>query len=168
MDKRTKKNLSDEALMLRMRKYCALRERSYKEIHKKLSELGILDDKAPIIIKKLEQEGFLNEKRYAEAYARGKFRNKKWGKRKIETELKKQGIGEELLQKGLQEINQADYIQVLDNLLAKKWKQIQAKPIGETYISDDLFSPAVQKLLTYAIQKGFEYEVVMQRIKEML
>jgi|SRR6185312_3838543 len=168
MDKRTKKNLSDGAILLRIRKYCALRERSSKEVRKKLTEIGILEDKILIVIQKMQDEGFLNEQRYVLAYARGKFRNKKWGKRKIEMELKKQGIGEEMLEKGLHEIENEDYLQVLDKLLLRKWKQIQAKPIGDTYITDDIFSPAVQKLLNYAIQKGFEYEVVMERIKKML
>ena len=168
MDKRTKKNLSDEAIMLRIRKYCALRERSIKEVRKKLAEIDMLEDKIPMVIQKLQNEGFLNEQRYVSAYARGKFRNKKWGKRKIEMELKKQGIGEDMLEKGLSEIENEDYLQALDKLLLKKWKQIQAKPIGDTYITDDIFSPAVQKLLNYAIQKGFEYEVVMDRIKKML
>src|SRR5580693_6124237 len=98
MDKRTKKTLSDEALMLRVRKYCALRERSTREVKKKLYELDVLEDKAELIIEKLKQEGFLNEKRYVSAFARGKFRNKKWGKKKIEMELKKQGITKELLE----------------------------------------------------------------------
>ena len=168
MDKRTKKNLSDEAILLRVRKYCALRERSIKEVRKKLTEMGVLEDKIPLVIQKMQNEGFLNENRYAAAYARGKFRNKKWGKRKIEMELKKQGMGEEMVERGLHEIEDADYLKVLDNLLAKKWKQIQAKPIGDTYITDDIFSPAVQKLLNYAIQKGFEYEVVMNRVKKII
>ena len=100
MDKRTKKTLSDEALLLRIRKYCALRERSIKEVSKKLFELGVLEDKALLIIEKLKEEGFLNENRYVSAFARGKFRNKKWGRKKIEMELKKQGIAKELLAKG--------------------------------------------------------------------
>ncbi len=79
MDKRTKKTLSEVAIMLRVRKYCALRERSVKEVNKKLFELDVMEDKVPLIVEKLKEEGFLNENRYASAYARGKFRNKKWG-----------------------------------------------------------------------------------------
>ena len=168
MDKRTKKTLSDEALLLRMRKYCALRERSIKEVSKKLFELDVLEDKALLIIEKLKQEGFLNEDRYVSAYARGKFRNKKWGKKKIEMELKKQGIAKELLQKGLSEIESADYLQVLDTLLIKKWKLIKAKTGNSDYSDNDLFTPAMQKLLNYAMQKGFEYDLVIDRVKKIL
>lgn len=168
MDKRTKKTLSDEALLLRVRKYCALRERSIKEVGKKLFELGVLEDKVLLIIEKLKQEGFLNENRYVSAYARGKFRNKKWGRNKIEMELKKQGISKELLKKGLNEIENTDYVQVLDTLLQKKWKLIKAKPGNNTFSEDDLFSPAMQKLLNYAMQKGFEYDLIVERVRKIL
>jgi regulatory protein len=168
MDKRTKKTLSDVALMLRVRKYCALRERSVKEVAKKLFELDVLEDKAALIIEKLKEEGFLNEKRYVSAFARGKFRNKKWGKKKIEMELKKQGVSKELLRKGLSEIENTDYLQVLDTLLIKKWKQIKAKPGNADYSDSDLFTPAMQKLINYAMQKGFEYDLIVERVKKIL
>jgi regulatory protein len=168
MDKITKKTLSDEALLLRVRKYCALRERSTKEVNKKLFELGVLEDKALLVIEKLQQEGFLNEKRYVSAYARGKFRNKKWGRKKIEIELKKQGITKELLEKGLNEIESKDYLEVLDSLLLKKWKLIKAKAGNTDYSEHDLFTPAMQKLLNYAMQKGFEYDIIVDRVKKIL
>ena len=168
MDKRTKKTLSDTALLLRVRKYCALRERSVKEVSKKLYDLEVLEDKAQLIIEKLKEEGFLNEKRYVSAFARGKFRNKKWGKKKIEMELKKQGITKDLLDKGLKEIENTDYLLALDTLLQKKWKQIKAKNADEIYSDNDLFTPAMQKLINYAMQKGFEYDVIVDRVKKAL
>jgi len=168
MDKITKKTLSDTALLLRVRKYCALRERSIKEVKKKLFDLGVFEDKALLIIDKLKEEGFLNEKRYVTAFARGKFRNKKWGKKKIEMELKKQGITGELLQKGLNELEKEDYLQVLDNLLIKKWKQLKAKPANTGFSDDNLFTAAMQKLLNYATQKGFEYDLIIERAKKIL
>jgi regulatory protein len=168
MDKITQKTLSDEALLLRIRKYCALRERSIKEVSKKLYELGTLEDKAQLIIEKLKQEGFLNENRYVSAYTRGKFRNKKWGKKKIEIELKKQGINKELLEKGLSEIENADYLNTLDTLLIKKWKVIKAKSGNSDYSDSDLFTPDMQKLINYAMQKGFEYDIIVDRVKKIL
>lgn len=169
MDKRTKKILSDEALLLRVRKYCALRERSTKEVSKKLFELGALEDKALLIIQKMQQEGFLDEKRYVSAYTRGKFRNKKWGKKKIEMELKKQGVTKDLLEKGLKEIENVEYLDVLDKLLLKKWKVIKAKAGNNDESSNsDLFTPTMQKLINYAMQKGFEYDVIVGRVKKIL
>jgi regulatory protein len=168
VDKRTKKTLSEGALMLRVRKYCALQERSIKEVEKKLFELDVLEDKALLIIEKLKEEGFLNEKRYVSAYARGKFRNKKWGKKRIEMGLKKQGISKELLEKGLNEIENADYLQVLDTLLIKKWKQLKVKSPDKNYSDNDLFTPEMQKLLNYAMQKGFEYDLIIDRVKKIL
>ena len=168
MDKRTKKTLSEVAIMLRVRKYCALRERSIREVEKKLSDLDVLEDRAQLIIEKLKAEGFLNEKRYVSAYTRGKFRNKKWGKKRIEMELKRQGIGKDLLENGLKEIENTEYLEALDKLLIKKWKQVQAKAGKSDYSEKDLFTPEMQKLVNYAMQKGFEYDIVIDRVKKIL
>ncbi len=83
-------------------------------------------------------------------------------------ELKKQGISKDLLQKGLNEIENADYLKVLDTLLIKKWKQLKAKTSNSEYSDSDLFTPAKQKLINYAMQKGFEYDLVVERLKKIL
>ena len=43
---------------------------------------------------KLIEEGYLNEERFAVAFARGKFRMKSWGRNKIIQEMKRRGISE--------------------------------------------------------------------------
>jgi SOS response regulatory protein OraA/RecX len=83
-------------------------------------------------------------------------------------ELKKQGIPKELLQKGLNEIENTDYLQVLDKLLIKKWKTLKAKTGDDAYSDNDLFTPAMQKLVNYAMQKGFEYDIILNRVKKIL
>ena len=163
MSKRTKKSLSDSAILLRVRKYCALRERSLKEVKQKLIELEVNEEHISGIIKKLENEGFLNEKRYVLAFAGGKFRTKKWGKAKIEMELRKQNISGEMLTKGLEAITREEYVNTLNELLKRKMRNMK---IGN--IEMDLFSAEAQKLIRYAVQKGYEYELVVDRIKQLL
>jgi hypothetical protein len=57
---------------------------------------------------------------------------------------------------------------VLDTLLLRKWKQLKAKPANEAYSDNDLFTPAMQKLINYAMQKGFEYDLIVDRVKKVL
>jgi len=57
------------------------------------------------IISKLKEENFLNEERFARAYARVQFRLYKWVKRKIFFELKHKNIPDVIIQAGLDDID---------------------------------------------------------------
>src|ERR1700752_4094496 len=84
MNKRTKKNLSVEAASLRLQNYCAYTERTKQEVQKKMQGYGLSEGDAEIVMEKLIKAGFINETRFVKSFAGGKFRIKKWGKRKIE------------------------------------------------------------------------------------
>ena len=59
------------------------------EVSMKLKSWGLIQEAIDLLIIELIQFNFLNEKRYARSFARGKFRIKKWGKLKIRMALKK-------------------------------------------------------------------------------
>lgn len=160
MSKRTKKTLSLDAAVLRLGKYCAYTERTLEEVNKKLEALEVSEEDAKIVVERLTKQGFINEKRYAESFARGKFRIKKWGKRRIKMEMRKKGLSDELIEKGLKELPEEDYSTTLDELLQKKWKQIQRSSANDKEINYKR-----QKLIRYALQKGYEMDLVMERIK---
>lgn len=105
-----------------------------------------------LIIEYLEEENFLNEARFARAFAGGKFRVKRWGKHKIRNELRKRNIDKKLIERALiQEIPDDDYRHCLEYLIDKRvatpWKQI---PAGER-----------QKLFQFLQQKGYEWEIIL-------
>ena len=61
------------------RRYCARQERAHQEVRDKLYGWGLYRGRGggpghP------DRRGFLNEQRFAEAYALGKFRQKGWGR----------------------------------------------------------------------------------------
>jgi regulatory protein len=162
MDKRTKKTPTVDVALLKARKYCAFSERTKAEVEKKLKDLGVMGGDIPVIMEKLVKEGFLNENRFATAFASGKFRYKKWGRIKIVMEMKRKGLPEELIKKGVSELSEEDYKQTLDELLLKKWKQVERKVVPDDYESVYV---AKQKLIKFALQKGYEQDIVMQRMK---
>jgi regulatory protein len=164
MDKRTKKTPSIDVALLKARKYCSLYERSKSETEKKLKDYGVMEGDIPFIIEKLEKEGFLNENRFAVAFASGKFRYKKWGRNRIVMEMRRKGLSEELIDKGLSELPAEDYSKTLDSLLQKKWVQLERKIVPDDYESG---YAAKQKLIKYALQKGYEQDIVITRLKLM-
>lgn len=102
-----------EVVLEKLKYYCAYQERCQQEVKQKLAKLKFYGREADTIIVDLIAENFLNEERYAKAFAGGKFRIKGWGKQKIRIALKSKGISEKCIVLGLDEIQEEDYIKKL-------------------------------------------------------
>ena len=74
--------------LAKARAYCARQERCQQEVRDKLYAWELQGREVEGIISQLIGEGFLNEARFAEHFAVSKFRQKGWGRRKIEAALK--------------------------------------------------------------------------------
>ena len=138
------------------RKYCAYQERSQQEVRIKLRQWQIRNEDAEGIIAKLIEEKFLNEERFAIAFAGGKFRIKKWGRIKIEIELRKKGVSEYCINIALSQINEKDYLKTLKEIILKKENELKK----ENYLVKK------KKIIQFAISKGFESEIVFGIINE--
>src|SRR6187549_1757675 len=131
-------------------RYCAYQERCHSEVRNKLYEYGLFRADIDIVISGLITEGFLNEERFAKAFAGGKFRIKRWGKLKIVNELEARGLTKNCIRAGLKEIEEEDYHKTLVDLLTKKSEQLEEQ---NQFVRRD-------KLSKFVIQKGFEPELV--------
>ena len=78
----------EKDLFLKLCRYCAYRERCISELRDKMKTLELSDDIQGKLIELLKKENFVHEKRFAESYVRGKFRNNAWGMQKIKQGLK--------------------------------------------------------------------------------
>lgn len=108
----------------RMTRYCAYQERSRAEVRQKLRLLGADGVTAENIMLRLEEEGYINEERFAGAYVRGKFRINGWGRLKIKNGLRAKGVDENLIRATLEEeINEDRYKERLREVLAVKGMQ---------------------------------------------
>lgn len=74
--------LDKKTAQLKLANFCAYQERSQQEVREKLLKMGISADDTEDVIAFLIAENFLNEERFAIAYAGGKFRVKHWGNSK--------------------------------------------------------------------------------------
>ena len=148
--KRTKLS-KDDALIL-MQKYCAYQERCQSEVRTRLIEHSVYGDALEEILAELITENFLNEERFAKAYAGGKFRIKKWGKMKIVKELKFKKISSYSINKALKEIDYDAYLETLHQLLEKKSRTLRSKDKWDKR----------KKLTSFATQKGYEYDVIKE------
>jgi regulatory protein len=136
--------------------FCAYQERTQQEVRDRLKEWGIVGDDAEEVITELIQQNYLNEERFAKSFAGGKFRVKGWGKRKIKQHLQQRGISGYNLDQAMKEIGPDDYRETLTDLLDKKRQAIR----------DDNPLVVKQKLLRYALSKGYESELIWQVLGE--
>lgn len=102
--------------------YCAYQERCHQEVEQKLRGMNMIHEAIEIIVGKLVEENYLNETRFAQSFARGKFRIKKWGKERILRELKFRKISPFNIKIALREISVEDYQDTLEELAARFWE----------------------------------------------
>ncbi|MEJ7738884.1 MAG: regulatory protein RecX [Chitinophagaceae bacterium] len=152
-----KPTLSKEQATQKIKHYCAWQERCHQEVKEKLYELGLHKKEVDEVLSQLIEENYLNEERFSIQFAGGKFRMKSWGKIKIRYALKQKQVGEYLIKKALQQIDDDTYMAVLQKLAQEKWKTLK----GEKSISIKK-----QKTLNYLLQKGYEAELAKDIISE--
>ncbi len=121
-----KKYLSNSEILIKAASYCAYQERCHKEVLEKLAELGAYGQEADLILLKLIEDNYVNEERYAKAFAGGKFRVKRWGRQKIKRELKMREISDYCVAQALNEIEEDAYLETLAGLVAAKLKSVKA------------------------------------------
>lgn len=153
-----RKRYSPEEAYVRISRYCAYQERSHKEVRTKLFSYGLFPSQVEEQISRLITDGFLNEERFAKAFAGGKFRMQKWGRNKILKALEQHGVSNRCIARGLQEIEGAAYRKALRALLSKK-----LAAIGE----DNPFK-ARQKAATFAVGKGYEPDLVWDTLRDLV
>lgn len=149
-----------EQVRKKIYRYCAYQERSHAEVRDKLYKLGLPSAQINKLLAELIEEGFLNEERFARAFAGGKFRLKKWGRLKIIRELEAHQLTPACIRLGLQEIDEASYRKTLRELLNKQRLSLRNR-ISDVFELRD-------RLSRYLIQKGYEPDLVWEEIRKVL
>lgn len=138
--------------------YCAYQDRCHKEVTQKLRDMKMIPEAIDQIIVGLLADNFLNEERFAQSFARGKFNIKKWGRNRIVNELKFRGISAYNIKTALKEIDDTAYIHTLDTLSKKRLDAIR-----ETNRQKKR-----KKLADYLLYRGWESHLVYAKIKELI
>ncbi|MGJ8734348.1 MAG: regulatory protein RecX [Cellulophaga sp.] len=141
----------------KLEQYCAYQERCHKEVTQKLKDMGMITDARDVIITHLIKENYLNEERFAQSFARGKFNIKKWGKNRIVNELKFRDISIYNIKTALKEIEDDKYTETLDALATKR-----ANEVKET----NVFKKR-KKIADYLLYRGWESHLVYEKVKEL-
>jgi regulatory protein len=148
-----KKYLTKEQAIQKLKHFCGYQERCHLEVKEKLYDLGVSNTLHDEIISTMIEENYLNEERFAIAFAGGKFRVKQWGRVKIIHELKHKQVSEYNIRKAMKEIDEQDYYNTLRKLYQEKWNSLKGEK--NRFIK-------LNKTRNYLLQKGFENEAVKE------
>jgi regulatory protein len=145
-----RKYLTKEQALQKLRHYCGYQERSHSDVKEKLYNLGVWKKEHDEIISTLIEGNYLNEERFAMAFARGKFRMKQWGRVKIKYELKQKQVSDYSIKKAIKQIDEEEYRATLHKLAEERYASLK----GEQYLIRK------KKTMDHLLQKGYEMELI--------
>ena len=148
----TRRNLTKEQALQKLKHYCAYQERCHSEVREKLYSLGVWKKDHDGIISTLIEENYLNEERFAIAYAGGKWRVKQWGRQKIKYALKQKQVSEYCIKKAMKQIDEDEYLEVMTRLAEEKYAALKK----------DQYLVRKKKTMDHLITRGVETDIVRQ------
>lgn len=153
------KNIGTDRAFQKAKHYCGYQERSHAEVKQKLYGYGLYKNEAEELLSRLIEENYLNEERYAIAFAGGKFRMKQWGKTKIKYELQQKNVSAYCIKKALEEIDDEAYDKTLQRLAGNKFLSLKEEK--------NMFTKR-SKMQNYLVGKGYEFDKVAAAIKDLI
>jgi regulatory protein len=108
------------------------------------------------ILEHLMKEKYIDDLRYASAYARDKASISGWGATKIRYMLSAKGISSEVISQALEEIDSSKAQVRLDKLMENKFKSLK----------DD--AQCRLKMLRFGLGRGYSYEDVASAVDALL
>lgn len=141
----------------RARRFCAYQERTHQQLRDKLYSWGLHKADVEKIISQMIEEGYLNEERFAMAFASGKFRINHWGKKKIEDSLRQKKISEYCIRKALNSIDDKDVYQSAYMVAEKYFSKLKEKDQRKRKY----------KTIAYLVSKGYDAETARQILSKL-
>ena len=148
----------EEEIFAKLARQCSRSEECSPDIKKKILDLGGDFEMQDRIIKRLQDEKFLDDERYVRAYTRDKFRLNKWGRVKMRYYLKMKGLQDSIIETGFEEIDEEQYVKLLIKTIKEKAKTVKKANKFEK----------MGQVIRYAQGRGFEPELIHRHINSVV
>lgn len=141
----------------RLRGLCSRREYCYADVLKKAKDALDGDAQAAKeVADVLVEDKYVDDLRYASAFARDKSAIQGWGEVKIRYMLSAKGVSRDVIDKALEEIDQDKADSRLEKLLQNKFKSLKDDPQCRL------------KLLRFSLGRGYSYDEASHTIDQLL
>ena len=140
----------------RLQKLCSKAEYCRADMYRKaLKDLEGDEDAAQKVVETLVAEKYVDDARFASAFAREKASLQGWGPVKIRFQLRGKGVPESVIAAALEEIEPEKADARLEKLLSAKARTLEGDPQFRL------------KLLKFALSRGYEYNTVETALKKI-
>ena len=141
----------------RLQKLCSKAEYCEADIYRKaLKDLEGDADAARKVLEALISEKYVDNARYASAFAREKAAIQGWGPVKIRFQLKAKGVEEGTIRAALEEIDRGKQADKLNKLLQAKARSLAGDPQFRL------------KLLRFGLTHGYDYDAVEAEVSKII
>ena len=148
--------MEEKKVLQRLQRQCARMEYCTSDIRRKALKAMEGDTEAAArIVASLVQDRFVDDRRYAAAYAREKSALSGWGPVKIRTTLLARGVPREVALEALGEIDADRAAAKLEKVLETKWRTLRDDPQGRL------------KLIRFALSRGYDYDPVKPLVERL-
>lgn len=140
----------------RLQKLCSKAEYCRADVYRKaLKDLEGDAEAAGKVVEALVADKYVDDARYASAFAREKASLQGWGPIKIRFQLRGKGVPDSVITAALEEIEPEKADARLEKLLAAKARTLEGDPQFRL------------KLLKFALSRGYEYDAVEAALKNL-
>ncbi len=154
-ERRTK---TPEQALAAMMRLASRAEKSSGDVRRLLRTWGVDPTAHEGILHTLIDQRFIDDRRYAEAYMREKSRLNGWGAYKIRQMLASKGIDRAIVDEALTQIEAAQAVGKLHDMLARKARMTR---------EDDIYKMK-GKLVRYGLSLGYGYEEVLEAVEKVV
>lgn len=147
-----------EKALKRLQNLCARQEKCSWDVMQKLKQWGVENKEAQKILNQLVDEGYIDDRRYASLFVRGKTRLNKWGRIKITAALRQKKVDELIIREALQELPAESEDEILQALIEDKANHTKAGSISDLRV----------KLIRFGMSRGFELGRVVEVVDQII
>ena len=131
-------------------------ERCIQEVKKKLTRLQVVPKTKSKIINHLIDDDYLNEVRFTKSFIQGKLRIKKWGRIKLNYELKIRGVKKFIIDEEINKISKEDYYDYFNEFSNNKIKTLKGSKEQKK-----------RSFINYFKYRGWENNLIYEKLDEI-
>ena len=143
---------TSDVLFNRIAWLCSRREYCSRGVLDLLRRKGVTDEDAAAVLERLRSERYVDDARYARAFARDKAHLAGWGPRKIAFALSAKGIAPDVVKAALEEVDEGESARRMREVVEVKWRSVKAATPFERR----------QKVLRFALSRGYDFVAVTE------